>query len=202
MMLPGWRPPDVAKDRSHLRTKLPDARIVVTILAEVRAMSDVIFQSSDLANKRVEVLDAARAGLARVRDKDGTSLVMLPEADLDLLKELNHWSVAHMRLEALLQRTPTPTVTELGDLAWLRVFDKEELTEFLDELHSALVAADADRSVNALTECVNSWRTTARQLEDPLRRSILKSSISKDDLVEVGRPEHDEYLSDADSSDD
>src|SRR3979411_3310398 len=103
MMLPGWRPPDVAKDRSHLRPKLPDARVVVTILAAGRAMSDVIFQSSDLANKRVEVLDAARAGLARVRDKDGTSLVMLPEADPDIMKENNHWSGELMWLWAHLQ---------------------------------------------------------------------------------------------------
>lgn len=164
-------------------------------------MAAVIFQSSDLANKRVEVLDAARAGLARVRDKDGTSLVMLREAELDLLKEINHWSVAHLRLESILQRTSDPGVIELGDLAWLRVFDKEELAEFLDELNSALVAADADRTIDALNECVNAWRTTARQLEDPLRRSILTGPMVKDDLIETGRPEADEALSEVDNSD-
>lgn len=154
-------------------------------------MTEVIFQSSDLAQKRVQVLDAARAGKARVRDKDGLSLVMLPESRLELLEELVLWNAAHLRLEELLSRGGVPAVSELGDLAWLRVFDAEDLGEFLAELHQVLIASYADRTLDALHECVTAWRTTARQLDDPLRRSILRGQLSAAELTEVNRPDGD-----------
>ncbi|HEY4457419.1 MAG TPA: hypothetical protein VGN81_24115 [Pseudonocardiaceae bacterium] len=154
-------------------------------------MTDVIFQSSDLAQKRVQVLDAARAGLARLRDKDGLSLVMLPESKLELLEELAHWSSAHLRLEELLAGDGVPTIGELGDLAWLRVFDADDLHEFMVELQHALIASYADESLDVLQDCIGAWRTTARQLDDPLRRSVLREQLSAADLTEVSRPDGD-----------
>jgi hypothetical protein len=151
-------------------------------------MTDTIFQSSDLANKRTEFLAAARSGLARLRDKDGTSFVMLPEGRLILLEELTRWSQALIRLQALLRRDTVPKVSELGDLAWLRSFDVEDLREFMDELHDALVAAYADGDTTALNNCLCAWRITARQLADPLRRAILHGSHQPEDFVEVSEP--------------
>ncbi|MET8720974.1 hypothetical protein [Streptomyces misionensis] len=152
---------------------------------------DVIFQSTDLATqRRTEFLDAARSGLARLRDKNGTSLVMLPERHLQLLEELRKWSSVHLRLERLLARPDfRPTVQELGDLAWLRVFDCEDLREFADELGEAIVAADSDNDTTVLHECLDAWKTTARQLEDPMRRSVLLRKGIVPDLVEAERPQ-------------
>ncbi|MEV7966090.1 hypothetical protein AB0O34_08910 [Sphaerisporangium sp. NPDC088356] len=152
-------------------------------------MTDLIFQSSDLANKRTEVLEAAREGLARVRDKDGTSLVMLPERRLRLLQEIARWSRAHMRLDDLLRRDAIPNVSDLGDLAWLRVFDADDLREFVEDLHNALVAAHSDEDTLALDECIKAWRITARQIEDPLRRSVLIGKSTSDDYIEVHEPQ-------------
>jgi hypothetical protein len=152
-------------------------------------MSNMIYQPTDLAQKRVQFLEAARAGGARVRDKDGTSLVMLPERELDLFKGLADWSAAGLRLEDLLQRPGALTVAELGELAWLRVFDREDQRAFLDELQHALLSAHADHDLAALEECVRSWRITARQLEDPLRRSVLLGQHANEDLVDVARPD-------------
>ncbi|HWE88727.1 MAG TPA: hypothetical protein VG317_04610 [Pseudonocardiaceae bacterium] len=152
-------------------------------------MPDMIFQVSDLAQNRLQVLKAARAGGARVRDKDGLSLIMLPEGKLELLEELVTWNAAHLRLEELLARGVAPSVSDLGDLAWLRVFDSDELKEFLDELHRALTASHADGTLDALRDCITAWRTTARQLDDPLRRSILRSPLGANDFVEVERPD-------------
>lgn len=150
---------------------------------------DEIFQTSDLANKRTQVVNAARAGVARVRDKDGTGLVMLPEGELDTLRALACWSAAHLRLEALLRRASKPTVAELGELAWLRVFDDEDLAEFMTELQDVLIAAHADNSAEALHACIHAWRVTARQLEDPLRREVLlRGRLEAADMVEVARP--------------
>ena len=153
-------------------------------------MSDVIFQSSDLATKRTEVLDAARKGQARVRDKDGTSLVMLPESRLRLLETLTKWWQAYMKLEALLHRSELPRASDLGELAWLRAFDREDFQEFVSELHDALIAADADEDSTVLDECVRAWRITARQLEDPLRRSVLlHGSFAPDQYVDASEPD-------------
>jgi hypothetical protein len=155
-------------------------------------MSDQIFQSSDLATKRIEVLEAARTGLAMVRDKDGTSLVMLPESRLRLLETLTKWWQAYMKLEALLHRNELPSVAELGELAWLRTFDREDFQEFVSELHDALVAANADEDAAVLDECIHAWRTTARQLEDPLRRSVLQGRFVPEHYVEATKPDADE----------
>jgi hypothetical protein len=151
-------------------------------------MSDVIFQSSDLANKRTEVLEAARNGQARVRDKDGTSLVMLPESRLRLLEALTNWWQAYMKLEALLRRSELPRAGELGELAWLRAFDRADFQEFVSELHDALIAANADQDTAVLDECIKAWRVTARQLEDPLRRSVLHGPFVPGHYVEADEP--------------
>jgi hypothetical protein len=151
-------------------------------------MSDVIFQSSDLANKRTEVLEAARNGQARVRDKDGTSLVMLPESRLRLLETLTKWWQAYMKLEALLHKSQLPRAGELGELAWLRVFDRDDYQEFVSELHDALVAANADGDTAVLDESIKAWRVTARQLEDPLRRSVLHGPFVPEHYAEANEP--------------
>lgn len=152
-------------------------------------MAESIFQVSDLANKRTQLIDAARTGRAKVRDKDGTSLVMLQETELTALEELAAWSQAHLRLEELLRKGVMPAVGDLGALAWLRVFDCEEVREFLGELHVALVASYADGTSTVLQECVEAWKTTARQLEDPLRRSVLRGPLAEDSLVDADRPD-------------
>ena len=153
-------------------------------------MSDVIFLPTDLASKRLEFLDAARNGQARLRDKDGTSLVMLPESRLRLLETLAKWWQAYMRLESFLRRTELPRSSELGELAWLRSFERDDLEEFMSELHDALVAATADEDTVALDDCIRAWRITARQLEDPLRRSVLVGPHVPEDYVEASEP-HD-----------
>jgi len=150
---------------------------------------DVIFQSTDLAQRRTEFLEAARSGMARLRDKDGTSLVMVPESHLQLLLELRKWSSVSTRLERYLSRPDfKPTVQSLGDLAWLRVFDCEDLREFADELNDAIIAADSDNDLAVLEQCLHAWKATARQLEDPLRRSVLLTRGIALDLVEIDPP--------------
>ncbi|MBP2704374.1 hypothetical protein JOL79_11175 [Microbispora sp. RL4-1S] len=152
-------------------------------------MTDTIFQASDLANKRTEILERARQGLAQIRDKDSTSLVMLPERRLRMLEEIAKWSLAHMRLDELLRRDAEPSISDLGDLAWLRVFEAEDLREFVDDLHAALIAAHSDQDPSALDEFLRAWRITARQLEDPLRKAVLLSRHDPDDFTEAARPQ-------------
>jgi hypothetical protein len=150
---------------------------------------ETIFLPSDLAGtKRLAFLQAAREGVARIRDKDGTSLVALPESQVRGLRLVAEWSGHLLRLQDLLARDGQPTVSELGDLAWLRVFDRDDLREFADELHQVLIASISDESAEALTEAIRAWRVTAKEIEDPLRRSVLTGEFSPTDLVPVERP--------------
>lgn len=144
---------------------------------------------SDLAgNKRTQFLQDARNGRARVRDKDGQTLVMLPEDRLDVLDQFAQWSQVHQRLQAIASQDRAWTVAELGDLAWIRPFDNEDLSEFADDLHAALISALADEDTSLVREVVDAWKLTARQLEDPLRRSILLNPTMSDGFVEADRP--------------
>jgi len=148
-----------------------------------------IFQLTDLANDRGRFVDAARHGEARLRDKDGTSLVMVPEGRLRFLEELSKWSSELLRLRRLLSRDMLPGIADLGSLAWLRVFDVSDLQRFEDELQDALIAATADGSLTVLHETIEAWRLTARELEDPLRRSVLYGEFADEDFEEVDEPE-------------
>ena len=149
---------------------------------------DVIYQASDLATKRREFLDAARAGRAHIRDTDGTDLVALRAHDLRVLEELAYWSAQHRNLSRLLRDVEVPGVAQLADLAWLRVFDREDLTAFLEELQDCLIAASADGDTRVLRDAVEAWRVTAQQLEDPLRRSVLFARHDPSDFEQVPRP--------------
>lgn len=149
-------------------------------------MDNVIYQASDLASsKRVEFIRDARAGRARLPDKDGTSLVMLPEARLAALEEHAYWSRAHQRVGSLYRAGWRPSIEELGDLAWMRTLDPEDVAVFLDELQDALVTGLADESTAAIDETVNAWRVTARQLTDPLRRCVLTEPTQLSDFSEI-----------------
>jgi hypothetical protein len=150
---------------------------------------DTIFQPSDLAGaKRTTFLRMAREGSARIRDKDGVSLLTLPESQVVTLRLVAEWSKHLLRLQDLLARDGQLSLSDLGDLAWLRVFDRDDLKEFADELHQALITAISDESADVLTEAVRAWRVTAREIDDPLRRSILMGELSPSCLVPAERP--------------
>ncbi|MGV9541030.1 hypothetical protein ACWDSF_06855 [Nocardia beijingensis] len=155
-------------------------------------MSERVFQVSDLATNRTEFIDEARSGLARLRDKDGTSLVMLPEAQLSYLQRLKELSSLLQLLNHLVATERHLSVVELGEHAWLRVFDPDDLREFATELGDALGAAQGDEDTNLADETVAAWRLTARQLADPLRKSVLHAEVRMSDLLEAERPEADD----------
>jgi hypothetical protein len=148
-------------------------------------VSPQIFQVSDLANRRTEFIDEARQGCVRLRDKDGTSLVMLPESRLNHLESVRTYLMLFLLVEHIAKTKERPNVMSLGDNAWVRSLPLEDLDEFASELGEALAAANADESSDYLDEIVHSWKVTARQLEDPLRRQILLSHEFTDEDYEL-----------------
>lgn len=151
-------------------------------------MPDKVFQVSDLATNRTEFIDQARGGLARLRDKDGTSLVMLRESQLAYLQRVSDLTSLHLLLIHLVTKGSRAAVVELGEHTWLRVFDHDDLKEFASELEEALAAARGDDTTEIADEVVGAWRTTAKQLADPLRRSVLLGKVTAVDLLDADRP--------------
>jgi hypothetical protein len=148
----------------------------------------VVFQASDLAGvKRREFIGAAREGGALLRDTDGFALTMVPLTQLQAIAEVARTAVSALLALAVLNRG-SARPAELGQLAWLAVFDEDDRAEFFDELRDALTLAESSRDATPVETCLREWRTTARALSDPVARDIL-TGPGDDDYAEVSRPE-------------
>lgn len=153
-----------------------------------------IFQSSDLKKDRA-LLDAARNGFARLRDTDGTGLVMLPESGLkELTEESRHDRVLAeaaadvlrvVRLMRELDEADHLDPVTLGRWNWLSRFDRDDLAEFVEELGTAIITQD----LPALLDALMGWEETAAALADPERLASLTREHDPEDYVEVARPE-------------
>lgn len=160
------------------------------MLDYLRNMSaEVIYTASDLDRKRREVTDAARKGVARIRDTDGMGLVLLPAKHYEVLDAVSRW---HDRLDVVEHALAKPagerTPRDFGDLTWLRHFDDEDLETFLTEVRAAVSVAYHDDDLTEFQQLVRDWRVTASELADPARREVLLGGFEADDFVDVARP--------------
>jgi len=136
-----------------------------------------IYQASDLSAKRREVMDAARKSIAQIRDTDGTGLVLVTQRKFEFLRALRDHVSRFVTLEGALERPARERrLTDLGELAWLAVFDEDDQRTFRRELLEALVRAVALDSVEPVDACLDEWRRTARALSNEKSRRILTSS--------------------------
>jgi hypothetical protein len=154
--------------------------------------AEVIYTASDLDRKRREVTNAARRGVAHIRDTDGMGLVLLPAKHYDVLDAVSRW---HVRLDVAERARAKPTNDrvphDFGDLTWLRHFDDDDLASFIAELRVAVTVAYHDDDLTELDQLVRDWRATADELADPTRREVLLGGFTADDFVEAGQPERD-----------
>ena len=151
---------------------------------------DRVFQVSDLAgNKRREFVDLAKRGTARLRDIDGTPLVMLREAGLVQLEELSEALVGYLSLETVLdRRREDRQPTDFGNLAWASTLDESDLHELRDDLRAALAVAASQRDTAPVDTLLRDWRYTALDLADYRSGPILRGQYTDDDFVEAPRP--------------
>jgi hypothetical protein len=155
-------------------------------------MSTTIHQPSDLNRSYRAILDEARVSRARVRDTDGFCLLVIPEERVGALEAVSDATASFLVLEGVVghgEGDHSPTIAEFGAWPWLRVFDREDLEEFITEMRESLVLAARERSGRAVGDTLQAWYNTALSLDDPLRRDILLGDNSNDDnFVEVDRP--------------
>jgi hypothetical protein len=151
---------------------------------------EMIYTVSDLSRKRREVADVARRGLARIRDTDGTGLVLMPARRYEVLEAVSRWADRLGVVECTLTKSRAErTPADFGDLTWLRHFDEDDLAEFVSELRQTLSLAYHDDDLISLVDAVADWKATADELADPARREVLLGAVDAADFVEVARPE-------------
>jgi hypothetical protein len=149
-----------------------------------------IYTASDLSTKRRELLDAARAGYAQIRDKDGTGLVVLPQEDFERLNELANLFLKLITLDSTFEKPAAERRSaDLGEFAWLAAFDEDDQRTFRLELREALATSMGSRSTKPVEGCLNDWRATAAALSNEKGRRILTSKgEGLDSFREVRRP--------------
>ena len=153
-------------------------------------MAGATYLPTDLQRRYRLILDEAKSGEARVRDLDGTSVMLLPETEVQALRKVNAAAANLAAVERVLEdEADRPDLLQYGDWTWLRVFDRDDLREFARDVREAIIIAVRERSIALLEEQLRAWRVTAQQAEDPVLRAVLQAGPSEDDFVEVHRPE-------------
>lgn len=149
------------------------------------------FQPTDLAGSgRREFIQEARSGVARLRDGDGTSLSMVPTANLDLLSETRNITLSYLSLEnALTRPREQRRATDFGEFAWAEALDDEDLNELREELSDALVRAITAGSFDDIHQMLRAWMLTAQLLTRPDAAERLRTDGAAEDWDELDRPE-------------
>jgi len=155
-----------------------------------------IYQASDLQKRYRDVLKDAREGMARLRDKDGISLVMMREAYVSALEELSEAIATFVIFEQAVAVPGTePSLADLGAWTWVRFLDPEDRLEFLKEMRTALVIASREHNALSIQQTLGAWKATAESLSDPTRRSVLLGPVKEKDMIAAKRPSDAQRLS-------
>lgn len=150
----------------------------------------VIFQPSDLNQHGRAILDAARHGGARIRDKDGLSLLVLPEERVEALESAARYATEFLALDRAMPLT-TPEgqdAVRVSPWPWLANLDDDDVAQFVMELRESLLVAFKAGTIKATEQLIAEWRTTAEQLTDPAGRQILLAPLNPNDFVAVQAP--------------
>lgn len=156
-----------------------------------------IHQASELNARYRQILDEAKtSGIARLRDSDGTAIVIVPESEIaefestrgtyDLITRVVR---SFLVVETAVREGRCPEGLELGDWPWLREFDLDDLTTFVVELRRAISEALSQLESTPIVGVLGGWRKTADALSDPLSRGTLLGRGTADEYVEARRPE-------------
>ena len=135
-----------------------------------------IFTASDLDRRRREVLDAAKRGVARVRDTDGTSIVMETAQAHDAREAAAEWAIRLHQLDQVAgmpreERRPR----DFGDLTWARYLPDADLNAMRDALWDAVLATRAERNADIVVSVAEDWMKRAQVHDRAARFTDLAS---------------------------
>lgn len=139
--------------------------------------------------RRREFIADARAGVARLRDTDGTTLALLPSADLDVLSETRKVALAYLALENALSRPRRERrTTDFGELAWAEPLSDGDLEELRAEVRDGLPGAITSGSFDALNDELRAWRATAQLASDPQLKARIRQRLDDEAPITAGDP--------------
>ena len=134
----------------------------------------ITYQVSELARHHRAVVDAARAGRALLRDKDGTALVLAPAAEIERTYEIGELALELIRArQAVDQGIGNHSAGLFGDLAWMTVLPDDAQRQFLDEITETLLVAASGTSLRPVELALGDWRATAEAWADLETREAL-----------------------------
>lgn len=143
-----------------------------------------IYQSSDLASRRKEIVDNAQQSVAVIRTPNGESVSMLPTAALERLGSIRDNARNYLVLDNALSRPRGERrVTDFGAWAFASDLDEDQLALFRAEVNDALMKACA--GLDSVDEVVSSWRDTAALMAS----GVLDDLDDLEAFVEAGYPE-------------
>lgn len=150
----------------------------------------VSFKTNELSRNGQAILEAARSGPVILQDDHGRNLVLLPQTQLGALEALVTCVVNLLAVERTLAEPASTRSGEAdyGEWDWLRVFDDEDLSEFVSEAREALLAVFREASTLPIDKTIERWRITAGVLADPVRREVLLGTHSEEDFIEIEPP--------------
>ena len=134
----------------------------------------ITYQVTDLARHHRAVVDAARAGRALLRDKDGTALVLAPAAEIERTYEIAELALELIRARQAVDRgVGNHSAGLFGDLAWMSVLPDDAQRQFLDEITETLLVAASGTSLRPVELALGDWRATAEAWADLETREAL-----------------------------
>lgn len=141
--------------------------------------ADRAYQATELARNHRQVVDDARDGIAVIRDKDGTALVMTTASVLERAQEIGGTAVGLVQVaQALAEPADRRTTSAYGDFAWLRPLPEDAQRRFLAEVADQLLVVASGGRLDLLTELVGDWLATAEAWVDADTREALLADES------------------------
>jgi hypothetical protein len=142
---------------------------LMTMLGSPRA-----YQATDLARNHRQVVDDARAGIAVIRDKDGTTLVMTTASVLERAQEIAGAAIALVQVaQELAVPAGQRTTAAYGDFAWLRGLPDDAQRTFVAEMSDQLLIVASGGRLDQLRHLIGDWLATAEAWGDTETRDAL-----------------------------
>lgn len=126
------------------------------------------YQVSDLQRQYRRIVGDARTHGARIRDKDGLTLLLAPSERFDHAATLVHHIPTLVQLEHVLELPRAHRhLTAFGAAAWAAGLEEDDLVTFVREFADAMLMAASGGPVDVVEDLLHDWRSTAEIMADP-----------------------------------
>lgn len=149
-------------------------RTILSMKMMTMLRAERTYQATDLARNHRQVVDDARGGVALIRDKDGTALVMTAASRFERATDIGDLAVSLVQLwQVLAEPADRRTTAAYGDFAWMGVLPEAAQRRFLAEMTERLLIVSSGGRLDQITELVADWLATAEAWRDTDTREAL-----------------------------